>query len=230
MSKRATLVVILIVLAATLAFAGDVATFANLGFSRDGRRFMFGQYGIDDESTTPYAELYLVDVDANQFVSGGRVSRSFETPAVPGQTGRGGLFNLLTANARLSTENGIDHLAIGRIVYILVNGATPRTEIDFRDFQTGNRYNVRLVQQTRGSGKDASGSFHIQLTATLADGEIKAFTVGLPGFFREAVQSYRIKQIVLSPDEGALVFVMEMELYAESGTDIRYMVETVRIR
>ncbi len=229
MPKRLMSVIMLFLIAVAHASSGDVATFTNLGFSRDGRLFMFGQYGVDDESAQPYAELGLVDVEKNEFVPDGRIRREFDVAPVPGQTGRGALFTLLTQNASLATSNQLDHLALGRIVYILVNGATPRTEVDFRDFQTGSRYNVRLVQQTRGSGENVSASFHIQLTATLADGGVKAFTVGLPGFFRDRVEAYRIKQIILSPDETSLVFVVELIAYADTGNDIRYMIETVRV-
>ena len=50
------------------AVAGDVATFQDLGFSSDARVYVFAQYGVDERSSFPYAELFAVDVATNRFV------------------------------------------------------------------------------------------------------------------------------------------------------------------
>ena len=53
MSKRLALVWVLFLLAALAASAGDVAQFVNLGFSKDARYFMFGQFGIAEKDSAP---------------------------------------------------------------------------------------------------------------------------------------------------------------------------------
>jgi predicted secreted protein len=57
--------------AAVAAYAGDAAVFQNLGFSPEGKYFMFAQYGVSEGSSLPYAEIYTVDVARNRFVPGG---------------------------------------------------------------------------------------------------------------------------------------------------------------
>lgn len=60
----------LFIVAATAATAGDNAERAIIGFSPDGRYFAFEQYGVQDGSGFPYSEIFVVDLDANQWVKG----------------------------------------------------------------------------------------------------------------------------------------------------------------
>jgi len=60
-------------LAASLSFpalAGDAASFAPVGFSEDGRYFAFEEYGIQDGSGFPYANLTILDVETDKWVGG----------------------------------------------------------------------------------------------------------------------------------------------------------------
>jgi predicted secreted protein len=68
------------------------------------------------------------------------------------------------------------------------------------------------------------------VTINFADGTYKDYTVGRPNYKRKGVLSYRISQVILSPDEESLVFVVEKEEQDHDGVNIRYMVETVKIR
>ena len=52
------------------SFAGDAASFDDIGFSEDGKYYLFGQYGKTDKTYEPWAEIYTVDVAANDFVKG----------------------------------------------------------------------------------------------------------------------------------------------------------------
>ena len=70
MSRR-LVAMLLCVLCTTAAMGGDIAMFENLGFDRDGRTFAFGQYGLTVDNANPYAEIYVVDVAGNRFVSNG---------------------------------------------------------------------------------------------------------------------------------------------------------------
>ena len=76
MAKRIALVGALFLLAALAASAGDVAQFINLGFSPDSRYFMFGQYGVAEGSSAPWADSYIVDVPGNAYAKKG-VRQSF---------------------------------------------------------------------------------------------------------------------------------------------------------
>lgn len=50
------------------ALAGDAASFNPLGFSADGRYFAFEEFGIQDGSGFPYANLTILDMDADAWV------------------------------------------------------------------------------------------------------------------------------------------------------------------
>ena len=51
-------------------FAGDAAVFDDIGFSSDGKYYLFGQYGKTDKTYKAWAEIYTVDVAKNDFVKG----------------------------------------------------------------------------------------------------------------------------------------------------------------
>lgn len=230
MKKRGMLAVILLLGVAFSLQAGDVASYVNLGFSVNSRYFLFGYYGIDDSSSQPYAELYLVDVHANAFVPQGRMRGVYPVEVEAGQDGSGALYTLFAQNIDLIKKYGIDHLRAGRVVYLLVNGAEPQSHLEFRDFQRKSSVAVDLLQASRGEGKEISSSFHLKLEVKEAEGSVRNFMVGLPDFYRPGVLRYRIKQVFYAPDEVSLVFVIEKEQLDGEGADIRYMVETVKIR
>lgn len=48
--------------------AGDFADLRIIGFSKDGRRFAFEQYGIQDGSGFPYSEVFVIDVQKDSWV------------------------------------------------------------------------------------------------------------------------------------------------------------------
>ncbi|WP_119268493.1 DUF2259 domain-containing protein [Taklimakanibacter deserti] len=60
----------LLIVATTSARAADNAERAVIGFSPDGRYFAFEQYGVQDGSGFPFSEIFIVDLDANQWVKG----------------------------------------------------------------------------------------------------------------------------------------------------------------
>ena len=70
MKKLVTLGLIF-TLALSLVSAGDVATFVDKGFSEDGRYYVFGQYGKTDKKFQGWAELYQVDIAANDYTDNG---------------------------------------------------------------------------------------------------------------------------------------------------------------
>ena len=223
---RRLVAILLCVLTASTVFGGDIAMFENLGFSSDGSVFAFGQYGVREGMANPYAELYVVDVAGNRFVSDGVYSMADNAPLSLGQDGRGALYYLLGRAHSVLQSRGVQHLTTGRPIYILVNGAEPRERLTFRDFNTNTRYDVRLEQTRRGSGDDSSASFYIDLTLTLSDDRVRTFTIGQPGYYRDGVADYRITQILVGPGENTVVFVVQKQM--DDGS-VRYMVETVAL-
>jgi predicted secreted protein len=209
--------------------AGDAAVFQNLGFSPDGKYFMFALYGVKEKTTLPYAELYTVDVTRNRFVSGGIRKTTGKNPVEVGSDGRGALFDLLADAQSLKKRYGVDHHLTGRLIYILLDGAEPKTELEFRDFQTEKKYRIVLNQSSVGSGQGVRSSFHLVVTVEDKSGAMRSYTAGDPEFWRDGVRRYRIRQVILAPDGRSLIFAMEKELEEPSGADIRFMVETLKL-
>lgn len=59
-----------LLLSAQSGFAGDFASRAILGFSADGSRFAFEEYGRQDGSGFPYASIYIIDTASDQWTGG----------------------------------------------------------------------------------------------------------------------------------------------------------------
>jgi predicted secreted protein len=218
-----------ILLAALAAWAGDVAQFDNLGFSADGRYFMFGQHGVLEKTSFPYAELYIVDVPANAYAPQGVKKVSYTKGVEPGATGLGALLNALDDASAQKRQYRIDHLVTGRLLYVLVDGVNPAETLEFRDFQANTKYAVTLVQTSSTKDGQPAAAFSLKVTVTGKDGKARDYTVGNAGLARAGVRAYRVKQVVLGPDGAALVFVIQKEEADGTSVNIRYMVETVRL-
>ena len=211
------------------AFAGDVASFVNLGFSDDSGYFMFGFHGTDGDTAKPFAEIYTVDVKANTFVPGGTARESFGETLQPGQDSSGALYTLMGKNTSLVQKFRIKHLRQGRLLYILMGGDSAKSTLEFRDFTTQNQYTVDLIQNTTGYDDMVKSSFFIKLTIAQPSGASRSYTLGRPDYYREKVMGYRIRQIFLSPDEKSLVCLVERDQYSASGKSVRFMVETIKL-
>ncbi|MBN1798672.1 MAG: DUF2259 domain-containing protein [Spirochaetales bacterium] len=228
MVKKACYTFILLLISFSL-FAGDIAVFLNLGFSEDSQYFMFGQYGVYSNTTNSYAEIYIVNVPTNSFVPSGAIKKDFDIPLEPGNEGIGGIYYLLETNYPQIKKYNINHLSSGRFVYVLLNGAPPKSSLEFRDFNTGALYEITLIQASSGTGKNVSSSFHIKITVTAKSGKKTDYSIGRPDYMRKGVKKYYIKYVLLAPDGKSLVFVMEKHMVDSSGDNIRYMVETKKL-
>jgi len=227
MAKRLAPIGVLILLVTFAASAGDIARFMNLGFSPDSRYFMFGQFGIQEKSSTPWAETSIVDVKANAFVPHGvhRVSSSQQVD--PGSDGIGALFDAVAESRAQKLQYRIQHMLTGRMLYILVDGAAAPDTVDFRDFQTGRSYEVTL-SQTPPSG-EAGASYGLAISVTDKDGVVHTCKAGNPALRRSGVKAYHVKEIILAPDNASLVFLVQKEQQDTRGNNVRYMIETVGI-
>jgi predicted secreted protein len=231
MSKRRCffgLVVFSLVCAAKV-FAGDVAVFIDLGFSEDGRIFMFAQYGVTESSLKPWAEMRIVDVRANDFTPDGRLNYTHSDRIAAGQDGSGALFRLVSRNAPTIERYAIPFLHQGIPLYIsLLNGhAADGDIIDFRDFEEELTYTAKLTPYIEGYGETLRSSFFIELNRIDKRGAARTFTVGSPSVKRNGVLSYSIKKVLVAPNRSSMIFVIEMRIQNGSGPNIRYMIETV---
>ncbi|MCF7929657.1 MAG: DUF2259 domain-containing protein, partial [Spirochaetales bacterium] len=180
MKKSSIVIVVVLITALSIpAVAGDIASFVNLGFSRDGNYFLFGQYGVGDSDGKPYAELYTVDVSKNSFASSGVKKETYSIPVETGQEGSGALYTLLRESSPMIERYRVNHLLTGRPVYLLTNGEEPKSRIEFRDFPTDTSYTVTLVQDSKGKENNPSAAFHLQLRLNRL-GKVRTYTIGRP--------------------------------------------------
>jgi len=230
--KKIILIVSIFLLTCVSAlWAGDTAVFVDLGFSPDGRTYMFGQHGVLSPSLRPWADLYVVDVGRNSFVPNGKVSFTQSTPIRAGQDGSGVLHTLVSTNSGLSSRHGINFQNQGLPLYISRDEKPPARgeSIDFRDFLSGKSYRANLIPTITGSGQNVRSQFFINLEVTSSNGQTKTYTVGTPGHVRQKIAQYNIKRVLIDENGSSVIFVIEMLRVAENGFDIRYMVEAVRL-
>ena len=222
-------------LASSGLWAGDTASFVDLGFSPDGKIYMFGQYGVDSLTLKPWADLFIVDVSRNNFVNGGRLSYVHDKAVVSGQDGSGALYRLIAQNASLAERYKINYCFQGQPLFIALSNVNNVVEvfssmpIEFRDFQNGAFYRASLVSSTEGQGAALKSSFYINLERTSADGSKKTYCVGTPQLKRPLISSYGIKKVMIAPYDGSMIFLIEMKRVDGTSVDIRYMVEALRL-
>jgi predicted secreted protein len=214
----------------TLAFslwAGDSASFVDLGFSPDGGNYMFVQYGVRTGSLRPWADIFIVDVARNSFVPDGKVSYVHDYPVAAGQDGSGALYHIIAGNAALANRYNISFFRQGQPLYVAMENGAAET-IEFRNFENGDVYRALLVPAVEGTGPSLQSSFYISLEINGPGGR-RTRTIGNPHIKRPQITSYRIYKVMTAPGNGAIVFVIEMRRQTADGFDTRYMVETTRL-
>jgi predicted secreted protein len=215
-------------------WAGDIASYVDLGFSQDGKIYMFAQYGVQGGTLKPWADISIVDVPKNEFVSGGRVSFVHTLPVIAGQDGSGALYRLIANNAPLAERYGVSFLLQGQVLYVALDGdissAALGEIIEFRDFGSKYYYRAQLFPIIEGTGTNVTSSFYIALEQTTGEGARKNYPrIGNPQIKRPLITSYRIKKVMIAPRDGSIIFVIEMRKQGPDGVDIRYMVEALRL-
>lgn len=216
-------------------FAGDVASFVDLGFTDDGKYYIFGQYGKIDKKFQGWAEIYQVDIEKNDYVDGGVFS--IKPSSVTNDKNGKDVYESLEAKSYYylkdykTTPADADHT-----LYILDDTSKKGTdEIVFTDFkgseiENPDKFYVKLVPTVYGSGKNLKSSFYINLEKKDANGNV-IFTkkVGSPNIKRKNVSDYKIERIFSDKTESSLIFVIEKTLQDDSGVSIRYMVEAIKL-
>lgn len=230
--KRA-LIAGIVFLAAGISFAGDAAAFKDIGFSDDGKIYVFGQYGKTDVNYQPYAEIYTIDVEKNEYVPGG-VYKNLEPNSL--RSGSQVYEDLLAKHFLELKRYDCKSASPDDVLYVLESEKKKGVdEIEFKNYGDdgeSNRltYNVRLVPTFYGRGKDLRSSFYIDLKMRGNDGSVlRSYTVGSPDIKRKGVSGYKIVRIFRDASKSGLVFVVEKTVEDAAGTSIRYMVETVKL-
>ncbi len=209
-------------------YAGDVATFVNLGFSADGGTFAFGQYGLTDGDYRAYADIYFVDVAKNDFVKGGKFSVP-PSSGTAGKDGRGTFASLQNKASSFLSTLRVDSSSVGRPLFVQAEDAPSVKELSFRDFELGREFSVTLKSLSEGTGPAVRSSFYLLVVIKDANGAERRHTVGLPGFKRSGVKDYQIRRILTDQSGKSVVFVIEKELAETRGNSLRFMVETLRL-
>ena len=229
MNRKLILLTVLALLLCPL-WAGDTAVFVDLGFSPDGKTYMFGQYGVSEETLRPWADLHVVDVPSNSYVPGGRINYVHDSSVTAGHDGSGALFRLIARNTALTDRYRIGYLLQGRLLYVSTeSNRDPETEaIEFRNFEQADSF--KAVLQGSGYGSAAGSSFSISLERRNSDGSYRTYTAGNAGVKRPGIVSYQIHKVLAAPLSGSLIFVIEMKkLNADGSAAVRYMVETLKL-
>lgn len=228
---KRTIIAGLIFFAAGISFAGDAAAFKDIGFSDDGKIYVFGQYGMTDVKFRPYAEIYAVDVEKNEYVPG-RAFKSSESKS--DKSGREAYEELYARYSSEIAKYGCAAASSDDTLYVMENESKDGSEeISFKNYGDENSlercdYSVRLVPTFEGSGRNCKSRFYIDLSIQKSGTE-KKYKVGSPERMRAGVTGYKIVRIVRDAKRTSLVFVVEKTVEDQTGTSIRYMVETVKL-
>ncbi len=228
--KKLFVMICLIMISISSLFGGDTARFVNLGFSGDGAYFMFAQHGFISGAGRAYSDLYIVDVQKNVFTSGGVKHGEFETVIEPGQSSDGALFSILEDTVAQRKRYGISYLEKGRPLYIRIAESDKEEDLNslqFRDFETDTSYIIELRKSVSEGNNIVSSSFSISLNIEYKNGIEKDYIIGHPDFVRTDIIDYTINRILLSPEGDSLIFIISKQ---DKDLNVRYMIETVRIR
>lgn len=223
-----------VILTAASAFAGDAASFVDIGFSEDGKTYIFGTYGKTDKKYEPWAEIYTVDVAANEFVKG-EVFKSKKGDVSPNASGKDAFDKLKSSTEWKIGKYNAKPANAKTLLYLRDSESKGDTEeIVFKDFENSTEdhsvfYNVRLIPEYEGYGKNVKSKFYINVVRKDENGDVlSTIKVGTPDFKRKGISSYKIDKIFTDASGKSLVFIVQKKLEDNTGTSIRYMVETYR--
>ncbi|MCF0242638.1 MAG: DUF2259 domain-containing protein [Treponema sp.] len=233
--KKILTAVIISGLLACSAFCGDVATFVEGGWSKDGNIYVFGQYGKTDKNFQSWAELIEVDIKKNDYADKGYFSVK-PSAVTKGKSGREVYESLEAQNFYNLKPLNLTKTKPDQMLYICEDPLKKGSdEIKFTDFLGSDinnpmTYNVKVVPTVNGSGAQAKSSFYILIEKKDKNGNVTASQmVGNPDIKRKGVTGYKVEQILCDKTGKNMIFVVEKIMEDNTGINIRYMVEACEL-
>lgn len=215
----------ILLLSFKVVYAGDVANFVMLGFSKDGSKMAFGIHGVQDKTYQAYAEIYIIDSFSNDFVSNG-VFKTSPTRATYALDSKSVFLSLQNRATPYLKKHSISEENQGRPLYSKTEDNVDERTLIFRDFETNNEYNVTLHSKTDGN---MQSSFHITCNVITSNGNKKTYTVGHPEIVRAGTKAYEIKKIIIDGTGSTLIFIIEKKQHEKGGDSVRYMAEAIKL-
>lgn len=215
------------------ATAGDRALAEFIGYSGDGRYFAFEEYGIQDGSGFPYANIYVIDLPADSWVSGTPVRVRLDSEgadlaaarAAAREQAAGRLKSLdINVAAHLIALNGDGEpgdkltLEFGAVSYVGSDPQTPWTlQLEIFDSQSPEDCVTFLGEEAKGyalllQGDGVTRELH-------RDGDTLPRSRGCP-------TTYRVYGVVARPDSGTLdgaVAIVSVYPFGFEGPDRRFL-------
>lgn len=206
--------------------ANSKAQFVDMGFSSDGKYYVFGQYNSN------HAEFCAVDLEKNVFVPGS----NYEKDTLPSaEENNCQLFDeLLTEQNKVLADYDLMSDNASTLLYIASDSDTRRT-IQFRDFENVDggyplTYSIRLTELVEGEGQYALSSFYLWVEMKNRDGTVlKRMLAGNPQIKRRGVTGYRINRVLSDGTGKNLIFVIEKKTEKSNKEEVQYMVETLSL-
>ncbi|MBB5754489.1 DUF2259 domain-containing protein [Prosthecomicrobium pneumaticum] len=224
---------VLALLAAWPARAGDIADRAFLGFSPDGSRFAFEEFGVQDGSGFPYASVFVIDTHADAWIPGSPVRVQLDQDGAT------------VAEARKAAEEKASAILTGIVPGGRLVASSPVTEL------SSDPHHLRFVPRPAVPPIDQPLELAIEeyplAVADAPEGqEIKGFRLTLSSNAGERLlhedseipqsrgfpTEYRISDVVAYyPRSGrpVLVTLVMMLVYGFEGPDGRYIAVTTRL-
>lgn len=232
-------------LSAALLPGGAQAAFAArmdvLGFSKDGRWFVFEEYGVQDGSGAPFSRVYVIDVDRNGWKPGTPI---VEMPRENGDTYPSLASVRSKARARVAAKLGrIDvhpsngHLMLKRTATDLGADAHPISNHEARFrlwYNFGNAYLLRIRERAAsaapcGMGPTQPNIFTLRVTSeTTGAARVLQRDARLPKS-RGCALGYGIAGVWLwfsdtnRQGPAKIVVIMHVKAAGFEGHDIRFM-------
>ena len=220
--------------ASSAVYAGDSAAFEDMGFSADGKTYVFGQYGKTDKKFQAWAESFTVDVAGNVFVKN-EVYKTEPSKKTAEISGKRAFDDLRQKTQWKFAGYSLKPNTASNLIYLRENEKkNAEEEITFQCFDESTEekavfYSIRLIPEFEGSGKNVKSKFYLLVKKTSSDGTVLGtWKVGTPELKRKGISSYTVDKIFMSDDLKSLVIVVQKTLEDDTGTSIRYMVETLR--
>lgn len=229
----ASLLLVAALLLPTAAAAGDRALAEFIGYSEDGRYFAFEEYGVQDGSGFPYANIYFIDLPADAWVPGTPVRVRLDSEEADLAAAR--------TEAREQASGQLAALGIDHPAHLIaLNGDGEPGDgqtLDFGavgylpgDLQHERRLSLEIFEApspedcTTYLGEEAKG-YALLLEGDGGVRELHRDTGQLPQS-RGCPTTYRIYGVVARPDTGTLddaVAIVSVYPFGFEGPDRRFL-------